>query len=127
MAFTYDATTTRGRVRLLVRDTQEAQAVFTDEEIDAFIALVGDDALLAAALACRDLAARGVKQFPGVSVGGFRLDGTVADGWNKLANYYEELSYKRAGSRTIVMDWDEFATTQHEEWYAATGNEQPTD
>lgn len=37
MAFTYDLTTNRGKVRLALADTVEAEAIFTDAEIDHFI------------------------------------------------------------------------------------------
>lgn len=54
MAFTYDNTTDRGRVRLLIRDTNVATAalqVFDDSEVDAFLALnVGVKRAAAAAL-----------------------------------------------------------------------------
>lgn len=37
MAYTYDPTTDRGRVRMRLSDTRAARAAFTDEEIDALI------------------------------------------------------------------------------------------
>ncbi len=37
MAFTYDLTTSRGQTRLLIPDTVEAAALFTDSEIDWFL------------------------------------------------------------------------------------------
>ncbi len=46
MAFTYDLTTDRGKVRLLLRDTDTvtvANQFFTDAEIDAFLDLNGND------------------------------------------------------------------------------------
>jgi len=60
MAFTYDSTTSRGRVRLLVGDTDTAVAanqIFEDAEIDAFLALADSDVWGAAAAACRSIAA----------------------------------------------------------------------
>jgi len=42
MAFTYDLTTDRGKVRLLIQDTDETYEFYTDAEIDAFITLAGD-------------------------------------------------------------------------------------
>jgi len=49
VAFTYDLTTTRGKVRLALADTVEAEAVFTDAEIDYLISEGGavDGAALA--------------------------------------------------------------------------------
>jgi hypothetical protein len=51
MAFTYDVATDRGKVRLLVSDVDAATAVFTDDEIDGFLALEGGSVKLAAAQA----------------------------------------------------------------------------
>ena len=51
MSFTYDVTTPRGQVRLLLSDVDAATAVFQDAEIDAFLALEGDSVKLAAAQA----------------------------------------------------------------------------
>lgn len=39
MAFTYDPSTDPGKVRLLLNDVDQATAVFTDAEIDAFLAI----------------------------------------------------------------------------------------
>ena len=60
MAFTYDSSTPRGRVRLLVGDTDTADSakqIFTDAEIDAFLALENNEVYAAAAAACQTLAA----------------------------------------------------------------------
>ena len=64
MAFTYDPTTSRGRVRLLVADTDTSDAtkqIFTDAEIDAMLALGDNEVFQSAALACRSLAASSTK------------------------------------------------------------------
>ena len=42
MAFTYGLATNRGRVRLLIQDTVEANEFYTDAEIDAFLTLAAD-------------------------------------------------------------------------------------
>lgn len=60
MAFTLDDTTSRGRVRLLAADvdtTKAANQIFTDSEIDAFLALANQNVWQAAAHACRSIAA----------------------------------------------------------------------
>lgn len=56
MAATYDTDTKVGTVRLLVSDTDLSDPLFQDEEISRFLALRGDDELLAAALALRTIA-----------------------------------------------------------------------
>ena len=42
MAFTYDLATDRGKVRLLIQDTNETYEFYNDAEIDAFITIAGD-------------------------------------------------------------------------------------
>ena len=60
MAFTYDPTTSRGKVRLLVADTDEetqTNQIFTDAEVDAFLVLENNEVHTAAAAACESIAA----------------------------------------------------------------------
>jgi len=59
MAFTYDVTTDRGKVRLLCTDTLESNAIFQDAEIDAFLTL-NTSVRLAAAAALEVIAANEV-------------------------------------------------------------------
>ncbi|MCX6024018.1 MAG: hypothetical protein NTZ05_20260, partial [Chloroflexi bacterium] len=52
MAFAYDVTTDRGKVRLLIPDRDTATVAnqfFTDAEIDAFLSMEGDNVKRAAA------------------------------------------------------------------------------
>lgn len=59
MAFTYDTTTSRGRVRLKIGDTDTSDStkqIFDDDEIDAFLAMENNEVLGAAAAACESLA-----------------------------------------------------------------------
>jgi hypothetical protein len=59
VAFTYDPTTDRGKVRLLIGDTDEATAdnqLFQDNEIDTFLSMEGSTVRLAAALALETMA-----------------------------------------------------------------------
>lgn len=51
MSATYDLSTTRGKTRLHAADTNTSNAVFSDDELDYFLTLAGDNPLLAAALA----------------------------------------------------------------------------
>ena len=60
MAFTFDPTTARGKVRLLISDTDDVTAlnqVFNDAEIDAFLALESNEIFAAAATALESMAA----------------------------------------------------------------------
>ncbi|MBK8200314.1 MAG: hypothetical protein IPK75_18360 [Acidobacteria bacterium] len=49
MAFTYDVSTDRGKVRLLCTDVIESNAIFQDAEIDAFLSMNTSVRLAAAA------------------------------------------------------------------------------
>lgn len=48
---TYDPSTDVGKVRMLINDVDESDEVFTDPELEAFLALEGDAIKLAAAQA----------------------------------------------------------------------------
>jgi hypothetical protein len=52
MSFTYDVTTSRGKVRLLITDTDSSDYVFEDAEIDAFLSMKSSDIYESGALAC---------------------------------------------------------------------------
>lgn len=56
MAFTYDLSNSIGKVRLLIPDTQQTTAVFSDEEITAFLALESSSVRRATALALETIA-----------------------------------------------------------------------
>lgn len=52
MAWTYDITTDRGKVRFLSTDSDTTNQVFDDSEIDACLTLAPSNVFAAAALAC---------------------------------------------------------------------------
>lgn len=54
--FTYDVSTSAGRVRLLATDTDVDNAIFQDSEINAFLTMEGDSVKLAAATALDQIA-----------------------------------------------------------------------
>ena len=56
MAFTYNLTTDRGKVRLLCTDSVEAYEIFDDDDIDAFLSLESSGVKKAAALALETIA-----------------------------------------------------------------------
>ena len=74
MSFTYDASSSRGRVRLLIADTNAASYTFEDDEIDAFLALADQNVLLGAAFALRSLCADKSKFAVYYMVRGFTMD-----------------------------------------------------
>lgn len=56
MAYTYDLSNSIGKVRLLIPDSQQTTAVFSDEEITAFLALESSSVRRATALALETIA-----------------------------------------------------------------------
>ena len=56
MAFTFDLTTDRGKVRLLCTDSVAAYEIFSDDSIDAFLTLESSNVKKAAALALETIA-----------------------------------------------------------------------
>lgn len=56
MAFTYNVSTDRGKVRMLITDVRESNPIFQDAEIDAFLSL-NTSVRLAAAAALECIAA----------------------------------------------------------------------
>lgn len=64
MAFTFDPTTTRGKVRLLLGDTNTSEIpkqIFSDAEIDAFLSLENNEVYVAAAAGAESIAANKAK------------------------------------------------------------------
>ena len=76
MAFTFDPTTPRGQVRLIIGDTTEAAAMFEDASIDAFLTLAEDsDVRLASAVALDTIASNQALLLKKVKVGEISTDG----------------------------------------------------
>jgi hypothetical protein len=57
MSFTYDPSTTIGHIRLLIADTDSTHPIFTDEEVNASIAMEGSYPRMCAAMLLESLAA----------------------------------------------------------------------
>lgn len=112
MAFTYDTTTDRGKVRLLVYDTGATTAVFTDADIDAFLELSGGDVFLAASMACNHRAAKGVADGIGVTLGAYGITSVDAMTWNDLADKYKAEAYRRAGGQIVEQQHELFSYEQ---------------
>ncbi len=95
MAFTYDPTTARGKVRLQVGDTDSNIAIFDDAEIDAALSAEGQDIYKAAAFLCRALAANSTRIAHIYTIADFEMDKS------KLPKYYMDLAAsleKKSGS-----------------------------
>lgn len=86
MAFTYDLSTDVGKTRLLIPDTDWANAVFSDEELTAFLALESSSPRRAAALALETCAANETLTLKVIRLLDVQTDGAkVADALLKRA------------------------------------------
>jgi hypothetical protein len=79
MAFTYDLSTDRGKVRLIIQDSNATYPFYTDEEIDAFITIAGnmegDSVFNAAAVALESWASNQVLILKVVTLLDVEVDG----------------------------------------------------
>jgi len=109
VAFTYDPTTDRGRVRLLLFDTDSTVAIFQDADVDAFLALTSDltgrfAVLEAAILGCNSIAAGRALGAGTVTMGAFTLRREeVAAAYRASAESYSKRLEEVA--ETAMVDW----------------------
>ena len=93
MPCTYDplCPTNRDKVRLLCTDTDCANAMFQDGEIDTFLTLMGSNVLRAAAVALFTIAAQEVLLMKRIKLLELTTDGPAeADALRRLALEYQE-------------------------------------
>lgn len=91
MAFTYDITTDRGKVRLLCTDTDAAYQLFQDAEIDYFLTEMGGNRLRAAAIALLTIAAQETLLMKRITLLDLQTDGPAeAAALRALADTYQE-------------------------------------
>jgi len=106
VAFTYDDTTPRGQVRLLIGDTDTVTAanqIFTDSEIDAFLSLEGNDVRMSAAAACESIAANQARSGVAYQTLNMRIDRSkIPDHFMKLAERHRT----RATEFEVDEDFD---------------------
>lgn len=93
-SYSFDPTTDRGKVRLLVADTDvgnENKRIFSDAEIDAFLDLENNEVYPAAAAACRSVSASASKSAIAWRALDRRIDKKdVPEHFRDLADKYEE-------------------------------------
>jgi hypothetical protein len=77
MTFTYDLTTACGKTRLYAQDTVAANAIFSDDEIDAFLTANSNDVYLAAADALEIIAANQVYVLKVITNNGLTTNGAA--------------------------------------------------
>ena len=109
MAFTYDVTTDRGKVRLLITDRDAAHEIFNDDEIDAFLSMMSGNVLRAAAVALFQIAANEVLLLKVIKLLELQTDGaSAARALKELAKEYQEKAdLAEAGEAGGSFDWAE--------------------
>ena len=80
MSYTCDLTTPIGQVRLIVPDSTEAYALFSDEEMSALLAMEDDSVKRTAALALETIAASTAMVQGYIKTAGLQTDGSKAAG-----------------------------------------------
>lgn len=99
ITFTYDPTTTLGKTRLYSQDTVSANAIFTDEEIQAFLDANAQNALLAAADALDIIAANQAYVLKVISNNGLSTNGpSVAAALRETAKTWREKATSNVGT-----------------------------
>ena len=102
MAFNYDITTDRGKVRLLIGDTVDAGHQFEDDEIDAFLAMAGGSLLTAAGYALEAWAAAITDSLKSEKIGDYAYTKDTA---GKKLTLAEE--YKKQDAEKPYLTWAE--------------------
>lgn len=107
--FTYDVTTNRGKVRLLITDRDAANEIFNDNEIDAFLSMMGSNVFRAAAIALFQIAATEALLLKVIRLLELTTDGAkVADSLRALAlEYQEKADLAEAGEAAGSFDYAE--------------------
>ena len=107
MAFTYDIDTNRGKVRLLLSDTNASDYQFEDDEIDAFLSMASSSLLLAASYALEAWAAAVSGGLTSEKIGDYSYSKKDAETKTKLAE-----KYRKEDAMTPVFEWSEWDLTQ---------------
>jgi hypothetical protein len=119
MAFTYDPTTPRGKVRLLIADTASTRPIFQDADIDAFISMALDNNVKrAAAQALLSIAANEVYVQKRIRILDLSTDGPAeAEALRKMAE--DLMAQAEIEEVDGAFDWAEmvFPTNANEFWW----------
>ena len=106
MTLTYDITTTVGKIRLIIGDTDVTDAVFTDEELTYFLTENSNNVNLAAADALEAWIAKYTTSPDAEKIGDYSYSQKIVEHMNKLA---KELREKVAA--VPYLTWSEMDLT----------------
>jgi hypothetical protein len=105
VSFTTTVTTDRGKVRLLISDTNTSYPIFDDDQIDAFLTLSGSDLFLAASYACTSMATEATRGAVSYNI----LASNISVDAKQLPAYYLALAekYKQNSKDQVGFSLDE--------------------
>lgn len=121
MAFTYDNTTSRGRVRLLISDTDSNNPLFDDSEIDAFLSLGANDVYDAGAIAFETVARSRAKLLKAMQMAPFRSEQHAIKDMLEAAESLRQAKMKLGGIQVGAIETtDEHFESHRPEWIGQT-------
>jgi len=110
MSFTFDTSTNIGKVRTLIGDTDSANVILTDEEIQVFLDLRINDIYLSSADALRRMAADKAILEKKIKAGNYEEDPRgMSKTLRELAQTYEETAANapaEAFTETVLTDFN---------------------
>lgn len=110
MAFTYDVTTDRGKVRMLIPDSNASAYVFEDTEIDAYLS-IEDGIRRATALALETLASNEALVLKVIRILDLQTDGArTSDALLKRAALLRGQADADDAASGELFDWAEMVT-----------------
>ena len=111
MSFTYDPATDAGKVRLLISDTQDANHIFEDAEIQSFMDIQGDPRL-AAAMALESIASSQILLLKVIGM----TNGISTHG-DKMGKALQDLaeSLRKRVDEDYAFDWAEMVSNSFSE------------
>jgi len=93
MSFTFNTSTNIGKVRSLIRDTVEATAILSDEDINVSLSITDNDILLAAAMSLRSIAINKALLEKSIKAGNYWEDNKgISKALLSLAEKYESMA-----------------------------------
>lgn len=94
MAFTYDVTTDRGKLRLLLSDVTADNYQFEDDEIDAFLTIGNNNLYWSAALGLEVIASNEMMVHKRIEILGLTINApAVATELRRIAGNWREVSF----------------------------------
>lgn len=112
MAYTYDVSTTIGKIRLLINDHDEADVIFQDDELQAFLDINEDSLKYAAAQALDTIASNEAMVLKVITLMDLRTDGaaTAKALREHAAQLREEADDADAAEEDGLFDYAEMVT-----------------